>query len=107
MTIVFAILFVIVATIIGSAFGWRFVFAPLLGLLIFRWATATLRAMVHDGQAHVTAEEQQPTVVAVDERVLYWCEECGTEVVLVVRGSGAAPRHCAAPMHERAELLRS
>jgi DNA-directed RNA polymerase subunit RPC12/RpoP len=40
-----------------------------------------------------------------DERVLYWCEECGTEVMLVIRGSGTPPRHCGTKMHERAELL--
>ena len=33
------------------------------------------------------------------------CEECGTELVLLVRGSGKAPRHCGGSMHERAELL--
>ena len=43
--------------------------------------------------------------VTGDERVLYWCEECGTELVLLVRGSGDPPRHCMAKMHERAELL--
>lgn len=96
---------VLVAVVVGLSFGWKFVLAPLLGYAIFRWATGTLRAMVHDGQARVTAEEQQPRPVTGDERVLYWCEECGTELVLLVRGSGDPPRHCMARMHERAELL--
>lgn len=95
----------LVAVVVGLSFGWKFVFAPLLGYAIFRWATGTLRAMVHDGQARVSAEEQQPRPVTGDERVLYWCEECGTELVLLVRGSGDPPRHCMARMHERAELL--
>lgn len=95
----------LVALVVGLSFGWKFVLAPLLGLLIYRWATGTLRAMVHDGRARVDADEQQPQVVTGDERVLYWCEECGTELVLVVRGSGLAPRHCGTKMHERAELL--
>lgn len=99
------LLLVPVAIVVGVAFGWKFVLAPLLGLLIFRWATVTLRSMVDDGRARVGAEEQQPRPVTADERVLYWCEECGTELLLVVRGSGTAPRHCAARMHERAELL--
>lgn len=95
----------LVAVVVGLSFGWKFVLAPLLGYAIFRWATGTLRAMVHDGQARVSAEEQQPRPVTGDERVLYWCEECGTELVLLVRGSGDPPRHCMAKMHERAELL--
>lgn len=95
----------LLAVVVGVAFGWRFVFAPLLGIAIFSWATATLRSMVNDGRAHVEADEQQPRPVSADERVLYWCEECGTELLLVVRGSGAQPRHCAMKMHERAELL--
>jgi hypothetical protein len=103
--ILLAIPAIVAAVLIGVAFGWKFVFAPLLGLLIFRVATANLRAMVTDGRARIGADEQQPQEVAPDERVLYWCEECGTELVLLVRGSGAAPRHCGAGMHERAELL--
>jgi hypothetical protein len=97
----------LVAVVVGLTFGWKWVLAPLLGLLIFRWALGTLRSMVHAGQARVGADEQQPRPVGADERVLYWCEECGTEVVLVVRGSGRAPRHCGGTMHERAELLSS
>lgn len=93
------------AIVIGLSFGWKWVLAPLLGFAIYRWCTGMLRAMVHDGQARVGADEQQPRPVARDERVLYWCEECGTEVVLLVRGSGKAPRHCGSAMHERAELL--
>lgn len=103
--ILLAIPLVLVAVFVGLSFGWKFVFAPLLGFAIFRWATATLRSMVHDGQAMVEAEAQQPRPVGLDERVLYWCEECGTELALLVRGSGKPPRHCMAPMHERAELL--
>jgi hypothetical protein len=103
--ILLAIPLAVVAVVVGLSFGWKFVFAPLLGFAIYRWATGTLRAMVHDGQARVGADEQQPQVVAADERVLYWCEECGTELVLLVRGSGKAPRHCGSSMHERAELL--
>lgn len=95
----------LVAVVVGLTFGWKYVLAPMLGYAIFRWATGTLRSMVNDGRARVGADEQQPRPVAGDERVIYWCEECGTELVLFVRGSGAAPRHCAATMHERAELL--
>ena len=103
--ILLAIPMVLAAVLVGLSFGWKWVFAPLLGYAIYRWATGTLRAMVYDGQARVAADEQQPRPVAADERVLYWCEECGTELVLLIRGSGKAPRHCGGAMHERAELL--
>ena len=96
---------VLVAVVVGLSAGWQWVFAPLLGFGIFRWCLGMLRGMVHDGRARVEAEVQQPRPVTGDERVLYWCEECGTELVLLVRGSGTPPRHCATRMHERAELL--
>ncbi len=94
-----------VALVIGLSAGWKYVLAPLLGAAIFLWALSMLRSMVHDGRARVDADEQQPRPVSGAERVLYWCEECGTELVLVVRGSGTPPRHCGGRMHERAELL--
>lgn len=94
-----------IAVPVGVVFGWRWVFAPLLGWAIYRWATGSLRAMVTDGRAIAAAEDTGPTPVVGDERILYWCEECGTEVMLVIRGSGMPPRHCGTKMHERAELL--
>jgi hypothetical protein len=96
---------VIAAVVIGVAFGWKWVLAPLLGWALFRWSMGMLRAMVHDGRAIAAAENPQPRPVGDLERILYWCEDCGTELVLVVRGSGKAPRHCGTAMHERAELL--
>lgn len=103
--ILLAIPAALVAVVVGLSFGWKFVLAPLLGLAIFRWSTAMLASMVHDGQARVGAELQQPRPASGDERTLYWCRECGAELVLLVHGSGKAPRHCGGAMHERAELL--
>lgn len=99
------VLAVLTAAVVGLSFGWKYVFAPLLGAGIFLWALAMLRSMVNDGRARVDADQQQPRPVEGAERVVYWCEECGTELVLVVEGSGTAPRHCGGRMHERAELL--
>lgn len=93
------------AVVVGLSFGWKYVLAPLLGTGIFLWALAMLRSMVNDGRARVDADQQQPRPVSGAERVVYWCEDCGTELVLVVEGSGVAPRHCGGRMHERAELL--
>ena len=80
-----ALALAVLAMIVGMVFGWRWVFAPLLGWTVYAWATSSLRAMVHDGRAVAAAEDAGPTPVLGDERVLYWCEECGTEVLLVHR----------------------
>ena len=96
---------VVLALVVGLIFGFRWVFAPLLGWAVYAWATSSLRAMVYDGRAEAAAADEGPTPVLGDERILYWCEECGTEVMLVIRGSGTPPRHCGTKMHERAELL--
>ena len=105
--ILVAIPVVLGVLLVGLTLGWKFVFAPLLAYAVFAFATANLRAMVNDGRSRMTAEEQQPRPVDADapERTVYWCEECGTEVVLMVLGSGVAPRHCGSAMHEGAELL--
>lgn len=98
--------FLALAVIIGTAFGYRFVFAPLLGILIYSWATSSLRSMVSDARAIDALEGDGPQLVDLDEgRTMYWCEECGTEVMLVVRGNGRVPRHCGTGMHERVELV--
>jgi len=39
-------------------------------------------------------------------RILFWCENCGTEVLLLRAGSEAPPRHCGEPMNRREEILR-
>jgi len=102
--IALVVLVAIAAVVIGTQFGWRIVLAPLLGLAIWAWARATLRSFLRHGQTGVSAADE-PVPVGSDERTMYWCEECGTEVVLTVRGSGLPPRHCGTRMHERSEVL--
>jgi len=96
-------LLAVTAAVVGAATEWKYVLAPLLGFAIIRWATASLRTMAA-GAPGLQDAEVQPRALDPDEHVLYWCEECGTEVVLLVRGSGVSPRHCGTKMHERAEL---
>lgn len=96
----------VLAILIGEAVGYRFVFAPLLGISIYKWATSSLRSMMTDARGIEALEGEGPQLVDLDEgRTMYWCEECGTEVMLVVRGNGRVPRHCGTGMHERVELL--
>lgn len=102
MRIVIAVVAGLIAVLVGVSAGWRFVLAPLLGYGLLVWLLASLRVLVTDGRAGGTPGAPQP--VAPDERTLFWCEECGTEVLLLVRGTSRAPSHCGQRMHERTEL---
>jgi hypothetical protein len=102
--LVVAIPAALVATLVGVNLGWRWVLAPLLALALLRWSVASLRVLVVDaGEDRV--DEEGPSPLDGPERTLFWCEECGTEVMLVVRGTARAPSHCGQRMHERTELL--
>ncbi len=82
----------------------RYVFAPLLGLFIWRVGTASFASLRH-GAAHVPDGPAVPVDITT-ERVTYWCPGCGAEVLLLVRGAEVAPRHCGERMVERREVAR-
>ncbi len=94
----------IVTLVVGAVVGWRWIVAPLLVYAVVRWAVASLRALARDAD-ELTQGGVRPPPVAPDERTFYWCEECETELLLLVRGSTRAPSHCGQRMHERTELL--
>ena len=96
---------VAVAIVVGVNFGWRWVFAPLLAYALLRWSLASLRVLAADAQRDREEQATAPSPVAGDSRTLFWCEECGTEVLLLVRGTSRAPSHCGQRMHERTEIL--
>jgi hypothetical protein len=93
----------LVAVLVGVNWGWRWVLAPLLGYALLHWLLASLRALVADGKQG-GASDVVPVPAAEGQRTLFWCEECGTEVLLLVRGTDRAPSHCGQRMHERTEL---
>jgi hypothetical protein len=93
-----------IAVVIGVSFGWQWVLAPLLAYALLRWSIASLRVLVTDAK-ELGADPAAATPVGTDERTLFWCEECGTEVLLLVRGSSRAPSHCGQRLHERTEIL--
>ena len=93
---------VLLAVITGLAFGWRWVLAPLLGLAFLRWAIASLRVLVQDAKD----DSGLPAVEEGPERTVFSCPECGTEVLLLHRGTSRAPSHCGQRMAARTELLR-
>lgn len=93
-----------VAALVGINAGWRWVFAPLLAYAMLKWSIASLRVLVTDAK-NLEAAEATAAPVGTDERTLFWCEECGTEVLLLVRGTSRAPSHCGQRMNERTEIL--
>jgi DNA-directed RNA polymerase subunit RPC12/RpoP len=89
---------VVVVTDVPAAF----LFAPLLSLAILWVGLGSLRSL-QVGGAHIPDGDPQavdPTV----ERTTYWCAGCGAEVLLIVRGTDAPPRHCGERMRERTEI---
>lgn len=94
----------VVAVVVGVNAGWRWVFAPLLGAAVLTWLLGSLRVLVQD-RRHEPDDDGPVDVVGAGERTLYWCEECGTEVLLLVRGTRRPPSHCGQRMHERTEML--
>lgn len=100
MRLVIVVLLGLVALFVGVSLGWRWVLAPLLGLAILAWSRATLRGMVRGAGP----PDGEPTPETGLERTLYWCAECGAELLLTVRGAATPPRHCGSSMHERTEL---
>lgn len=82
----------------------RYILAPLLGLTILRMGLATFGSL-GAGAAHIP--DGDPVPVDHDhERTTYWCAGCGAEVLLLVRGTAVAPRHCGEKMTERSEVRR-
>ena len=80
----------------------RFVFAPLLGLFIWRLGIASFGSL-RAGAAHIPDGPPVPVDTAT-ERTTYWCGGCGAEVLLLVRGAEVPPRHCGERMIERREV---
>lgn len=104
MTILWLIPLAAAAVLVGVNFGWQWVLAPMLAYGLLRWSIASLRVLATDAK-HDEAERAVATPLGADERTMFWCEECGTEVLLLVRGTSRAPSHCGQPMHERTEIL--
>lgn len=90
-----------IGVLVGINAGWRYVFAPLLAWVLLKWLLASLRVLYTDSKYGGGAVAP----VSANERTVFWCEECGTEVQLVVRGTQRAPSHCGQRMNERTELL--
>jgi hypothetical protein len=98
--VVLAGLVVVVVTDVRPAY----VFAPLLGYGILRLGLAMFGSL-QAGASYIPDGPAQPVDTAT-ERTTYWCDGCGAEVLLLMRGAPVPPRHCGERMHERTEVAR-
>jgi hypothetical protein len=80
----------------------RYVIAAVIGLVILVLGAGTLRGLARP-RATIKPEQAVP-VLRTGARVTFWCETCGTELLLLKRGTENPPRHCGEPMIRREEL---
>jgi hypothetical protein len=76
--------------------------AVLFGLIIFGLGFATVRGFA--GPRGGVAKPE-PAPLAAGVRLLFWCENCGAEFLVMRRGADTIPRHCGEPMHRREEVF--
>lgn len=51
-------------------------------------------------------DPEDATPTPEDARIVFRCENCGTELLLLRRGSDVSPRHCGETMTLREEIAR-
>jgi DNA-directed RNA polymerase subunit RPC12/RpoP len=83
----------------------RLVIAVLMGLVIAGVGFSTLRGLARPVPPSPKPEEAQPMLHIA--RVTFWCSNCGTELLLLRKGTDAVPRHCGEKMERREEVARS
>lgn len=81
----------------------RVLVAVLMGLGILVVLLGSLRSLSAHSPAN--APYSEPSDPPEGVRITYWCEECGTEMLLVRKGSESAPRHCGEAMIRREEPI--
>lgn len=77
----------------GVSWAARAAVGLLIATLVIRWGLASMRPL------QVGAKSYAPVDVVEEDGVpVYSCTECGTQVVLLRRGSDKPPRHCGEAM---------
>src|SRR5438105_3182194 len=77
----------------GVSWGARAAVGLLIGVLVVRFGLASMRPL-RVGEKSYAA----PVDVVEDGVPVYSCTACGTQVVLLRKGSDKPPRHCGEPM---------
>ena len=85
----------------------RVLIAVVAGIVIFLLGFGVIRGFAGPRRG-MAGPPPLEAVKALPEgvRILFWCETCGMEVMLLRAGSEAIPRHCGEPMSRREEILR-
>ena len=78
---------------LGLSWGLRAAGGLLLATFVIRWGFASMRPLQTGTKTYEPVDVLEPDGVPV-----YACKECGTQVVLLRRGSDKAPRHCGEAM---------
>jgi hypothetical protein len=65
----------------------------LIATLVIQWGLASMRPLQVGAKAYAPVDVVEESGVPV-----YSCRECGTQLVLLRRGSDKPPRHCGEPM---------
>ena len=77
----------------GVSWGLRAAGGLLIATLVVRWGLASIRPLSTGPKTYAPVDVVEPEGVPV-----YSCKECGTQVVLLRRGSDKPPRHCGEAM---------
>lgn len=89
----------------ASGLPARYIFAPALGVVILLFGKASV-ASFGRGASYIPDGPPQPVDMR-SERTTYWCAGCGAELLLLMRGTASAPRHCGEKMVERHEVAHA
>ena len=84
------------------------VIAVIAGLVIFFLGMGVVRGFAGPRRGMSSGPLPLEAVKPLPEgvRILYWCDTCGMEMLLLRAGSEAPPKHCGEPMTRREEILR-
>jgi DNA-directed RNA polymerase subunit RPC12/RpoP len=82
----------------------RVVIAIVIGLAIAGVGWSMIRGLTTPAPRSASPDEARPMLHVA--RITYWCENCGTEVLLLRQGSDAPPKHCGEKMLKREEVTR-
>ena len=77
----------------GVSWAMRAAVGLLIATLVLRWGIASIRPLQLGTKTYEPVDVVEPEGVPV-----YSCRECGTQLVLLRRGSDRAPRHCGEAM---------
>ena len=83
----------------------RVLVAILMGAAIAAVGGSMLRGLSRPAPAAPSADEAQPMLHIA--RITFWCENCGTELLLLKKGTEAPPKHCGEKMISREEVPRA